>query len=202
MALYTTYLSQMEVDSTDDMQSEVSNDMPVLHLFVDEENGAYTELVKKYTEKVNEHNNMVKNDKYPDSGFDLFVPPESSGVVPVHGRKKVDYKVIAMMQQHGKTLPFYIYPRSSISKTPLQMCNNVGIIDSGYRGHLMSYFANHCTQLMNEAEEMGPHTIEPFTRLTQICHPCLTPFVVELHQTMDYFDETERAADGFGSTGV
>ena len=63
-------------------------------------------------------------------------------------------------------------------KTPLQLCNNVGIIDSGYRGHLMSYFANH-TQLVNQAEEVGPHTIKPFTRLTQICHPCLTPFIVE-----------------------
>lgn len=202
MALYTTYLDPMEVDSTDDTQNEVLDDTPVLHLFVDEENGAYTELVKKYRLKVNEHNNMVRTNKYPDSGFDLFVPPQSSGVVPVHGRKKVDYRVIAMMQQQDKTLPFYIYARSSISKTPLQLCNNVGIIDSGYRGHLMSYFANHCTQLVNQAEEVGPHTIEPFTRLTQICHPSLTPFVVELHQTRDYFDETERSAGGFGSTGV
>lgn len=196
MAFYTTYFDSMDVDKP--------NTVPVLHLFVDndEENGSYSELVRKYENKVAEHNMMIEQNKYPDSGFDLFVPPESSGVVPAHGRKKVDYKVIAMMREHDKTLPFYVYARSSISKTPLQMCNNVGIIDCGYRGHLMSYFANHCTQLDGQAEEFSPYNIEPFTRLTQVCHPCLKPFFVVLHKTRDYFDETQRSAGGFGSTGV
>ena len=89
-----------------------------------------------------------------------------------------------------------------LGKTPLQLCNNVGIIDCGYRGHLMSYFANHSAILTGQAEQVGPHTIEPFTRLTQICHPCLTPFVVQLHRTNEFFNETERASGGFGSTGV
>lgn len=192
--------SSMEVDNTADMR--VNSDTPVLHLFIDEENGAHTELVKKYENQVNIHNQMMCTNPYPDSGFDMYVPPEYSGMINVNARKKVDFKIIAMMQQGNQTIPFYIYARSSISKTPLQLCNNVGIIDCGYRGHLMSYFANHCTQIENSAEEPGPYMIEPFSRLTQICHPSLTPFIIELHSSRDYFTETQRADGGFGSTGV
>jgi hypothetical protein len=39
-----------------------------------------------------------------------------------------------------KTVPFYLYPRSSISKTPLMLANHTGIIDSGYRGNLIGAF--------------------------------------------------------------
>ena len=33
-----------------------------------------------------------------------------------------------------------IYPRSSLSKKPLILCNHVGVIDSGYRGEIMLRF--------------------------------------------------------------
>ena len=38
---------------------------------------------------------------------------------------------------------YYSYPRSSISKTPLLLANNVGIIDSGYRGNIKVAFDNY-----------------------------------------------------------
>ena len=40
------------------------------------------------------------------------------------------------MMRYKSQRDFYVYPRSSISKTPLRMANSVGIIDSGYRGNL------------------------------------------------------------------
>ena len=33
---------------------------------------------------------------------------------------------------------YYLFPRSSISKTPLRMSNSIGLIDGGYRGEIMA----------------------------------------------------------------
>jgi len=33
-----------------------------------------------------------------------------------------------------------LFPRSSVSKTNLRLCNSVGVIDSGYRGEIMLKF--------------------------------------------------------------
>ena len=38
--------------------------------------------------------------------------------------------------------PYFLMPRSSISKTPLRLCNSVGLIDAGYRGEIMAAVDN------------------------------------------------------------
>ena len=90
--------------------------------------------------------------------------------------------------------PFYIYPRSSISKTPLMLANHTGIIDSGYRGNLIGAF--RCLFL----EPNQPYHIEKYTRLLQICHPSLCPIYVIIVSENE-LSNTERGTDGFGSTG-
>jgi len=35
-----------------------------------------------------------------------------------------------------------LFPRSSVSKTDLRLCNSVGVIDSGYRGEVILKFDN------------------------------------------------------------
>jgi dUTPase len=57
---------------------------------------------------------------------------------------------------------FYLYPRSSISKTNLRLANSVGIIDSGYRGNILAIF----DILQNDNVST---TIEKHSRLLQIC---------------------------------
>ena len=42
-----------------------------------------------------------------------------------------------MRDKEGFSVPYYLYPRSSISKTPLIQTNSVGIIDRDYRGNVM-----------------------------------------------------------------
>ena len=86
---------------------------------------------------------------------------------------------------------FYMYPRSSLSKTPLRLANSVGIIDAGYRGELMAVLDNRKTD--------GSYAVGKGQRLMQICMPNLEPFQVQL---VDSLDETERGEGGFGSTGV
>ena len=192
-------------------QAMYKKNLPLLHIFIDNDHDA--ELLKKYESQVEKHNKMIDCNPYPDSGFDMFVPSQYSGEYMPHTRTKVDFCLVGVMQQNHTdntnqllhTIPFYIYPRSSISKTPLQLCNSVGIIDSGYRGHLMSYFANHATYTQqNSAQSLLAYQVEKYARLTQICHPCLTPFYVRLHYNKDGLPslETQRADGGFGSTGV
>ena len=182
-----------------------TNTFPTFYIYFDSIDKQLKEL---YYNRCLDHNNMVNMNKYPDSGFDLLIPDEYSGDIPVNTRKKIDYKIVGVMKESNICTPFYIYPRSSISKTPLQMCNNVGIIDSGYRGHLMSYFANHGTVLDKDknsadsaAGDSSFYNIAPHSRLTQVCSPNLKPFYVKMVESMDDFEETERGDGGFGSTG-
>jgi dUTPase len=44
--------------------------------------------------------------------------------------------------------------------------------------------------------------VEKHTRLLQICHPFLLPFLVELVNNKNDFTSSERGIGGFGSTGV
>ena len=85
---------------------------------------------------------------------------------------------------------FYLYPRSSISKTGLRLANSVGIIDSGYRGHLLA--ALDCYQKDEE--------ITKGMRLVQLCTPDLQP-ISKVKIVEEHIGETERGAGGFGSTG-
>jgi len=86
---------------------------------------------------------------------------------------------------------FTIYPRSSISKTPLMLANHTGIIDSGYRGSLIGAFRS-----LTEWN----YIVAGGTRLLQVCHPTLCPvYVVIVNE--DDLTTTERGAGGFGSTG-
>jgi dUTP pyrophosphatase len=86
--------------------------------------------------------------------------------------------------------PFYVYPRSSIGKTPLRLANSVGIIDAQYRGNLI-------VQVDNISNE--PYTIQKGQRLFQICSQDLSPF--RMIKIVDYLLNTERGTKGIGSTG-
>ena len=41
------------------------------------------------------------------------------------------------MTYNDNPCSYFMYPRSSISKTPLRLINSVGIIDKDYRGNVM-----------------------------------------------------------------
>ena len=154
------------------------------------------ELLSLYKNKVESHNTMVMVSSTPDSGFDLFIPNDqtfnnyhhSSGIwKPLF----VDLNVKATMIENDKCVGFQIYPRSSISKTPLMLANQVGIIDSGYRGSLIAAFRSFQQE----------YKIEKHSRLVQICHPTLKPFIVKI-VSEDQLSTTERGEGGFGSTGI
>ena len=147
------------------------------------------ELVELYKTHIKKHNTSIIMDPFPNSGFDLFVPEETSVGTDV---KMVSMDVkCEMLDKDGYSIPYYMYPRSSLSKTPLMLANHVGIIDSGYRGFLIGAFRN-----LN----MTSYTIEKHNRLLQVCHPSLCPIHVVMVDESE-LSSTSRGAGGFGSTG-
>ena len=98
-----------------------------------------------------------------------------------------------MRDVHDKSYSYYLYPRSSISKTTLRLANSVGIIDSGYRGNIVGVF----DVLYNESTVTNQND-----RLLQICSGDLQPFYVKIIDNIQSFETTDRGTNGFGSTGI
>ena len=125
-----------------------------------------------------------------DSGLDLYFTEDI--IVDGNTTKLTSLKIKCeawINRNKDYNISYYLYPRSSISKTPLRMSNSVGIIDAGYRGSLMVSVDNISSD---------PFTIERGTRLFQICSPSLTPLTFQLTNRLS---ETSRGEGGFGSTG-
>ncbi len=119
-----------------------------------------------------------------DSGFDLYVPADIT--VQPGETATIDHAILCEPKFLGG---YYLYPRSSISKTPLRLANSVGIIDNGYRGSIMAKVDNRGTE---------PFTVRRGERLFQLCHPSLLPLTVRMVEAVNV--HTERGAGGFGST--
>ena len=109
----------------------------------------------------------------------------------------LDLNSLTSLAQH-QYCGYLIHPRSSISKTELMLANHTGIIDSGYRGSLIGAFR---WLPARDAGDSPSYTVDPYTRLLQICHPSLCPILVEIVDASQ-LAVTERGAGGFGSTGV
>ena len=183
---------------------------PVLTVMVDKtligNDELSNELYAKYQEAAEKHNVNVKSENHPDAGFDLFVlsdlitresPCENSllSVLKVrHGIRCVMMPAPSTMKTQSEA--YFLYPRSSVSKTPFRLANSVGIIDSGYRGEIIGMFDRHSIYIV-------PNN---YDRLCQICARNLEPFLVEVklvdsYSVEDVIGETRRGEGGFGSTG-
>ena len=172
---------------------------------------AMNSLRQKYVQAARLHNEMVcgiTDGAYYDSGFDLFVPEDVhfTGNAPGEFKaQKINHRVrCAAYTDSYSSTGFPVFPRSSISKTPLRLANNVGIIDSGYRGNLLGAFDYFGPPYMphtrsSDTHPIGGYTVKKDSRLLQICAANLGPFIVKV---VDQLDDSTRGAGGFGSTGV
>lgn len=86
-----------------------------------------------------------------------------------------------------------LFPRSSVSKTDLQLANCVGVVDSGYRGELTfrykfrkdAFFAS--LKRYQEGDRVGQLMVLPYPE-------------IELEEIKE-LAESERGAGSYGSTG-
>lgn len=167
----------------------------VLYLYVDK---TIPELYENYKKHIESHNYRIDTDPFPNSGFDLFVPENQSITHTPLSSYFLDFKIKTEMiikTDENENIPsaFQIYPRSSLSKTPLMLSNHVGIIDSGYRGNIIGAF--RCINVDH-------FYVQKFTRLLQICHPSLCKIRVILVENENDLSSTTRGNGAFGSTGV
>ena len=152
-------------------------------------------LRNKYEDVVRAYN--AQNENRQDSGFDIYVPQNITHSVD-QKQISVNHEIKAVCTKMSNNVPvgYYMYPRSSISKTRYRMANSVGIIDSGYRGNLIA----KVDILPGQEDNVS---IEQYTRLFQICSPDLSPFErVYVVNSSDYpfCASTSRGEGGFGST--
>ena len=159
------------------------------------------DLTSMYREHINNHiRKMLDTPKYIDAGFDGLVPNSFSfsntdiSQVKVNFGIKCEAYLVHLDSSHHTG--FYMYPRSSLSKSYLRLANCVGIIDSGYRGNLIGVF-DKSNNLLNSNESI--HNVIKGDRLVQICAPGLVPIIPVLVDEIDI--NTSRGEGGFGSTG-
>lgn len=84
----------------------------------------------------------------------------------------------------------YIFPRSSVSKKSVILCNSVGVIDAGYRGELLLKYRNtsgdSIPAVYNVGDKIGQLVIMPI--------PTIEPILAE------DLSESDRGEGGFGSS--
>jgi dUTP pyrophosphatase len=159
----------------------------ILKLYVEN-----SELKALYEERVSKHNELR------DAGFDLICPQDITITAGSIGNA-IDLGVCSAASDFAQVgrcqgcMSYYLYPRSSISKTPLRMSNSIGVIDSGYRG-----------KLIGMVDHIGKEdfVVKKGARLFQLCAPNLAEILIEFVDSAELLGLTTRGNRGFGSTGM
>lgn len=121
------------------------------------------------------------------AGYDISAD-ETVEIMP--GEIKFVSTGIAIENNDPRTA-IMLYPRSGLScKYGVTLANNVGIIDSDYRGEIKA-------ALINNSKE--PYTVNKGERIAQLI---FQPIKLSVLREVDEIRETERGTGGFGSTGA
>ena len=119
-----------------------------------------------------------------DAGLDLYVLEDQTFKPGETGKIKLG---ISCENIDGKG--YFLFPRSSISKTPLRMANSIGLIDGGYRGEIMAVCDN-----IKDYE----FSISKGDRLFQLVSADLSSIEFKIVENLS---DSTRGKGGFGSTG-
>ena len=80
-----------------------------------------------------------------------------------------------------------LFPRSSVSKTNLRLCNAVGVIDAGYRGEIMLKFDKNGGKEYDVGDRIGQLMLVPIPSIQFV--------------QVTNLPESDRGLGGFGSSG-
>ena len=131
--------------------------------------------------------NFFKSIQYIEYDTNIIISPETD--------EYGDYDIFSLL-----------YPRSSISKYNLSLCNSIGVIDSGYRDTIKIRF-NYIHQPENYIVIENKHLLlsvdssriyQKGDKVAQLI------FAKHIHPKISFVknvDKTQRGTGGFGSTG-
>lgn len=136
------------------------------------------------------------------------VNPEIETVIPTYAKDgdagkdlvATSVKYTNQYVEYGTNLAFEIpagyvgllFPRSSISKYDLRLCNSVGVLDSGYRGEVTFRFRITSDSPYSNFYKVG----DKIGQIIVLPHP----FVV--FDPVDELSDSERGNGGYGSSGT
>jgi len=141
-------------------------------------------LIKPFNEKIKLFYSNHGHFHDGDAGLDLYATEEQ--VIKKKSTNKIHFGIAC---ENKKSKPYFLIPRSSISKTPLRMSNSIGLIDGGYRGEIMASVDNISD---------NDYTIKKMQRLFQLVSMKGEPIKILL---VDSLTKTVRGSGAFGSTG-
>lgn len=130
-----------------------------------------------------------------DSGLDLVIPNDVV-IKPHQSQASQIHLGICCSPVTNRPHGYYLYPRSSLSRTPLRLANSIGLIDYTYTGELIACVDN----ISNDNYHIRVHRENgeyDTIKLFQLSAPDLTPFTFEI---VDHLPETARGSGAFGST--
>ena len=136
--------------------------------------------------KILDKNCVPKKAHSIDAGFDVkarfevVIPPQETAMIPTGVCVEIPVGMVGLL-----------FPRSSISKTPLRMANGVGVIDAGFTGEIKVPLQNTHRNLMVRVNQ--------YDKIAQLVIVPLADVSLEI---VNELEESERGEGGFGSTGV
>ena len=121
------------------------------------------------------------------AGLDLFNNSDKEVVISSKGTGIIETGVCVEIPE---TFVGLLFPRSSLGfKRNTTLANSVGVIDSDFRGEIKAKLTNH------SEEEI---IIAPGER---VCQLVIVPILNAEYKVVEELSETERGANGYGSTG-
>jgi len=215
--IYSYFMRNLETNVDVDVGNNAVEDYYKLYMYVhdSDDEDVNADLKNMYKESAKNNNELV--DKYLEcckkkdmsaesaegeddvtycynSGFDLFCP---ANIECTHLDKyMLDHNIACSMTYKDRNVGYYLYVRSSTPiKTPLRLANNVGIIDSGYRGNIKG-----CFDIIDTKSNFN---FEKGNRYMQLCPPDIGKpmkvFIVDAFNNLG--KKNNRYCGGFGSTG-
>ena len=127
---------------------------------------------------------MPESAHLTDVGYDLRSPVRVT--VPAKRSAAIDTGVHILLPENERYCGFLK------SKSGLNVKHGIlseGVIDPGYTGSIVVNLHNHSDE---------PYTVEIGDKITQLC---IIPFLKPDLELVDSLEETDRGANGFGSTG-
>ena len=138
-------------------------------------------MIKVKVKKLSKTAVMPRRMHANDAGFDLT--SASCQVDKEHHLAEVHGTGLAFEIPEGYAM--FIFPRSSAYKNQALMSNCVGVIDSNYRGEVHVIFSKPTDYIVGD----------------RIAQAVILPYPEVVYEEVDELSESNRGANGLGSTG-